>query len=254
MHNILDQTSLLKLAAFQNQWIILCIVVGAIAILVSFLAVRMLKRRRSKKGINVNSAYTQQLSSKKPEESYEFIAEQIKRVEKKYKSILFASIGLGSLPVTIPVNVAIRLAKDKRRCILIDLDIRRDAVAKVFELDGNQSSLSGKAIRTEFENLWVLPGHNFTQLKQMNVGAIVEKAMDRFDFILINAPSLTSSPDRRQIVSAGQAAFICTKSASEATKLAELMKSLNCAVIGHIQITRQTNERSAEQKATDSVN
>ena len=64
---------------------------------------------------------------------------------------------------------------------------------------------------------------------------VVEKALDRFDFILINSPSLVSSPDRRQIVSAAEAAFICTKDASEATKLAELIKSLDCMVIGRIQ-------------------
>ena len=70
----------------------------------------------------------------------------------------------------------------------------------------------------------------------MNVKEIVQKALDRFDFILINAPSLMSSPDRRQIVSAAKAAFICTKEASEVMKLTKLIKPLECTVIGRIQI------------------
>ena len=217
MHNILNKSVLRKES------------LGLLKILTA------LKRRRSKKGIVANLMDTEGPSSEKPQENYGFIAKQIKRAEKKYKSILFASVGLGSLPVTIPVNVAIRLAKDKKRCLLIDLDLRRDAIAKVFELDSNKDGLSPKAVQTEFENLWVWPGHNFAQLKQMNIKAIVQKALNRFDFILINAPSLASSLDRRQIISAAQAAFICTKSASEATKLAELMKPLNCMVIGRVQ-------------------
>jgi hypothetical protein len=69
----------------------------------------------------------------------------------------------------------------------------------------------------------------------MNVTGIVEKAEDSFDFILINAPYLVNSPDRRQIILAAHAAFICAKNASEPDKLAELIKSLDCTIIGRIQ-------------------
>lgn len=220
---------------FQNQPV-LYIIAGVIAIAVLVLILTVLRKRGSKKGINANFTDTKEPSDKKLGENYELITERIKRVEKKYKSILFASVEPGSLPITIPVNVAIELAKDKKRCLLIDLDLRRDAIAKVFKLDSNKNGLHLQAVRTGFENLWVWPGHNFTQLKQMNIKVIVQKAMERFDFILINAPSLVNSPDRRQIISAAQAAFICAKRASEATKLAELIKPLNCMVIGHIQI------------------
>ncbi len=194
-----------------------------------------LKKQKSEKAIDANLA-----DDKEPgdirEESYELIAEQITRLEKKYKSILFASGQPASLPVTIPVNVAIGLAKNNKRCLLIDLDLKRDAIAKVFDLDSNENGLCPRAVQTEFENLQLWPAHNFTQLKQMNIKAIVQKALDRFDFILINAPSLLSSLDRRQIISAAQAAFICTKSSSEAAKVAELIKPSDCVVLGNTQI------------------
>ena len=235
MHNILNQTLLPKLEIFQNQSV-LYIAAGVIAIAALVLILMVLKKQKSKKGINTNLTDTKEPSNKKLGEDYELIIKRIKRVQKRYKSILFTSVELRSLPITIPVNVAVGLAKNKKRCLLIDLDLRRDAIAKAFGLDGNKNSLRSKAVQTEFENLWVWPGHNFTQLKQMNIKLIVQKALERFDFVLINAPSLVSSPDHRQIVSAAQAAFICTKDASEATKLTKLMKPLNCTVIGHIQI------------------
>jgi hypothetical protein len=216
---------------------ILCIVAGAVAFILFVLILLILRRRKFKKVINVNLTDGGETSDKQPEASYEPIVKRIKQVKKKYKSILFTSIETGALPVTIPVNVAIGLAKNKKRCLLIDLDLKRDAVAKAFGLDAGQGDLRAKSVQTEFENLWVWPGHNFSQVKQMNIAEIVEKALDRFDFILINAPSLVSSPDRKQIILAARAAFICTKNTSEMKKLAELIKPLDCTIIGHIQIS-----------------
>ncbi len=236
MHNILNQAGWLKLEILQNRWLILGSIISAIAIAVLVLILTILKKRKSKKNININLTDGKKHPDKWPKENYEFIAERITRAGKKYKSILFASAELESLPITIPVNVAIGLAKSKNRCLLIDVDIRRDAVAEAFEVGARKNALSSKAVQTEFENLWVWPAHNFAQLKQMNIKMIVQKASDRFDFVLINAPSLVNSPDRRQIVSAAQGVFICTKDASEATKLTELIKPLNCMVISHIRI------------------
>lgn len=230
---------LLKLGISQSQGVY--IVVGIIAAVLFVLALIILRRRKFKKVVKVNLADDKELGEELSEGDYESIIKRIKQVKRKYKSILFTSIEAGALPVTIPVNVAIGLAKKKKRCLLIDLDLRRDAVARSFGLDAEQSSLRARSVQTELENLWVWPGHIFSQLKQMNIVEIVEKAMDRkspdkFDFILINAPALVSSPDRKQIISAAQAAFICTKDASERKKLAGLIKPLDCTIIGQIKI------------------
>ena len=236
MYNILNQSGFLKLEVLQSKWFIFGIAGGASVIIVFVLALILLKRRRAKKAISANLTDGKDTLDIRSEEDYELITGRILRVRKKYKSILFASVGPASLPVTIPVNVAIGLAKSKKRCILIDLDLKRDAIAKALGLDSNKNRLQPKTVHTEFENLWVWPGHNFTQLKQMNIMEIVQKASDRFDFILMNAPYLVSSPDRMQIISAAEAAFICTKSSSEAARLAELIKPSDCVVIGNIQI------------------
>ena len=236
MGNILKRILLILGISTKGQAVILCIVAGAIAVVVFVLILIILRRRKYKKIINVNLTDDKEAGDKLAKDNYEPITKRIKRVKKKYKSILFTSTEAEALPVTIPVNVAIGLAKEKKLCLLIDLDLKRDAIAKVFGLDAEGDGLRAKAVQTEIENLWVWPGHNFSQLKQMNVTGIVEKALDKFDFILINAPSLVNSPDRKQIISAARAAFICTKNTSEMKKLAELIKRLNCTIIGHIQI------------------
>jgi hypothetical protein len=239
--NILKKI-LWNLGISQHQgMIILCIVAGVIAFILFVLILLILRRRKYKKVITVNLVDNKEGGDKQSEDNYEPIIKRIKQVKRKYKSILFTSIEAGALPVTIPVNTAIGLAKNKKRCLLIDLDLRRDAIAKVFGLDAERGGLRAKAVQTEIENLWVWPGHNFSQLKQMNIMEIVEKALDKkspekFDFILINAPSVVSSPDRKQIISAARAAFICTKNTSEMKKLTELMKPLDCTIIGRIQV------------------
>jgi hypothetical protein len=241
MVNILNRI-LWELGISRNQGIIiLCIVAGVIAFIFFVLTLLIIRRRKYNKVINVNLAGNKEADDKQPEENYEPIVKRIKQVRKKYKSILFTSIEAESLPVTIPVNVAIGLAKNKKRCLLIDLDLRRDAVAKAFGFTAEQSGLRAKAVQTEIENLWVWPGHIFSQLRQMNVTGIVERALDKksvdkFNFVLINAPSLVNNPDRKQIILAAQAAFICTKNTSEMKKLTELIKPLNCTIIGHIQV------------------
>lgn len=209
---------------------VLYLAAGVIAIAVIAAILIIWKKRTSQK-----TADEKTVDINFTDKEYDSIIAQIKEV-KKYKSILFTSAESGILPVTIPVNTAIGLAKEKYRCLLIDVDMRRDAVAKVFGLDTEQSSLSARAEQTVFENLCIWPAHKFSQSKQMNLEEIVEKAEDKFDFILLNAPALVNNLDRKQIISAAQAAFLCTKETSEENKLNELIGSSKCRVIGHIRI------------------
>ncbi len=213
---------------------IICLAAVVVVIILLVLTLIILRRRKFRKVINVTLTDGGPGGDKPAEGSCESIIKRI-QAKKKYKSILFTSIEAGALPVTIPVNAAMGLAKSKKRCLLIDLDLKRDAVAKAFGLDAGQSDLNIKPVQTEIENLWVWPGHYFSQSRHMNVTGIVEKAKDSFDFILINAPYLVNSPDRKQIILASLAAFICSRNTSEPDKLTDLIKSLDCTIIGRIQ-------------------
>jgi len=168
--------------------------------------------------------------------NYDSIIKLIKRNAKKHKSIIFTSMDIDSLPVTLPTNVAIKLAKSNKRCLLIDLDLKRDAIAKAFELDADKYGVHLKALKTSCENLWVLPGHSFVRSKQMNIKGIVQKAVEKFDFVLINAPALVTSPDRKLIISTAKAAFICSNKSSQTTPLDKMIKASGCKVLDIIQI------------------
>ena len=217
----------------MQKQMVLYIASGIIVVAVFIVILIIFLKIKLKKNININPANDEANSDEPASNNYESIIKQIKQVN-KYKSILFASAETGVLPVTIPVNTAIGLAKEQKRCLLIDLDLSRDAVAKVFGLNPEQSSFSPKSIQSGFENLWIWPAHKFSQSKQMNLKEIVKRAMEKFDLVLINAPALVHNLDRRQIISAAEAAFVCTKDKSDTKKLEELIKSSNCKIIGRI--------------------
>lgn len=225
-----------KLRVLQNQWVLVSVVTVVVLVVVVVLVLIVLKKRKSKRQVSDELPEGTEDSTSQSQLNYEPIIKQVKQLKKKYKVILFASNDIDGLPVTIPTNVAIQLAKDKKRCLLIDLDFKRNAIAAVFGFNGEPNCPRPRALRTQFENLWLWPGHHFTKVKQMNVDMIVEKAMERFDYILMNAPALISSADRRQIVSAAQAAFIFSKDSISITKLTELIESTDCKLISNIKI------------------
>jgi len=237
VNSALYKCGLPSLGEMHAKSIIIALVAAVVGVVALTLILRMLKKRKLKKAITVNLDDSEAPLAERTQENYDIIVRRIKQAGKKCKSILFASSESAALPVTVPVNTAVGLAKGKRSCLLIDLDLDRDAVARVFELNIEENDMQPRAIKTEFENLWVWPACYFARLKHMNIKEIAQKALDKFDRVVINAPGLIASCDRRQIISAADAAFICAKGTSDAAELSRLMKELDCRVIGRVQIT-----------------
>ncbi len=89
------------------------------------------KSKRRKKSQSFDLASPELIT----ESDYRLITPRILKIKQKPGSILFAAASRNSLPITIPVNIAIQLAEDKYRCLLIDLDLKRNAIAKAFDIE-----------------------------------------------------------------------------------------------------------------------
>ena len=172
---------------------------------------------------------------------YHSITERILRFDSRYKTVLFAAAGLKCLPVTVPVNVAIQLAEKQKQCLLIDLDLKRNAVAKAFDIDEHlaKGDFRPKPCPADVKNLWIWPGHYFTQTRQMNIKQIVAAAVKTFDIVLINVPYLDGNCDRRQIASASESAFLFTQNPKQTQRLTELLQTANCKLIATFQTPTQ---------------
>ncbi len=165
----------------------------------------------------------------KDSDYYEAIAELIESKGNKAKTILMAAESVKELGVTVPVNVAMRLAQRKKRCLLIDLDLERDAISRVFDVDCGGpcgDKVGARAIVREtptcIDNLWIWPANNFgkgevepqTQKKAfgdpdtMNVKEVIAGLESRYDHLIIYAPNIKLSADWGRIASGVQAAML----------------------------------------------
>lgn len=168
---------------------------------------------------------------------YQMITERILQVKGNFRSVLFAGAGLKCLPITIPVNVSVQLAQAGHRCLLIDLDQKRDAVAQVFSLIAPKNPLKARPYRTDLDNLLVWPAHNFTTAGGTDIRRLIRSAEKKFDLVLISAPYLDGNIDRTQIATAAACGFIFSQNVQQATRLAGLMRSAKCKVIGNMQLS-----------------
>lgn len=146
------------------------------------------------------------------------------------RRILLAAASLLDLPVTIPVNTAMRLAASKT-CLLVDLDTQRDALAKVFEIASAAGTGFSSPLTTPVENLHILPAHYFSQRRQMDLKSLLTLNQKKYDVILLNAPYLATHPDRVQIVRSAESAVVFVKDKKTADTLTPLLEKGACKIL-----------------------
>jgi hypothetical protein len=146
------------------------------------------------------------------------------------RNVLLAAGSLNDLPITIPVNAGVQLA-GRCKCLLIDLDTRRDAVARVFEITPDLCPAARTPVPTPIENLDIWPAHYFSRLRQMDLKTLLTASQQNYDVILLNAPYLSTHPDRRQIVRCADSAVLFAKDKKTAETLGLLLKSGSCKTI-----------------------
>lgn len=193
------------------------------------------KSKRRKKSPSFDLASPELIT----ESDYRLVTQRILKIKQKPRSILFAAAARNSLPITIPVNIAIQLAEDKYRCLLIDLDLKRNAIAKAFDIEDkpDPKHLRPMPCPTPIKELFVWPAHNFTRSGHMNIIPLVGAAVENFDYVLISAPYFTGSPDRVQIATAAEFSFIFTQDLVQAELLDTIIELTDCKILANYQIS-----------------
>jgi Mrp family chromosome partitioning ATPase len=149
------------------------------------------------------------------------------------RSVLFAGAGLEHLPVTIPVQTAVKLAGSGKKVLLIDLDMKRNAIAKVF--DPSETTVKActrpKPLPSSVENLSFWPADFFARFGQMNLRVLIQSASSQFDLLLINAPFLDGHPDRKLIASSAKYGLVFCKTKQQFERLQALLASVECQLL-----------------------
>jgi len=133
---------------------------------------------------------------------------------KELKSILISSAGPGEGKTTTVANLAITYANLGKRTLLVDTDLRRPVVHKVFNLErepgvtnylsGNTNDIDSLIKNTEIENLniitsGVIPPNPSEMLGSSLMVDLVKKLESKWDMVLFDSPPLVAVTDANMI-------------------------------------------------------
>jgi len=161
------------------------------------------------------------------------------------KTVLLAAPSLDCLPINTPVQIALAVAQSGKKCLLIDLDTRRNAAARVFDIHSSPPN-KPRPVPTQCKNLSLWPAAFFTEFAQTNLRNLVRSAAANFDIILLNAPYLDGNPDRRQIVSVSDGAFVFCRNSSQKNRLSALLKTFECKLLAYCPVPEPSKDNSPQ--------
>ncbi len=170
------------------------------------------------------------------EDYYNGILQRIENLSGEQRPILFGASSVEDLPVTVAVNVGIKLSKTGVRCLLIDSDTERDAIAKVFELDGDK--VEGGAAQTCIENLSVRSGQ---YLSDGDVKVAKEKMRtisSDYDMVIIYAPNINSASRFEALSGIGGGAIIFEGAGSNGGLSSQFLDS-GCELLAIMPATKE---------------
>lgn len=144
--------------------------------------------------------------------------------DKRKASILLAGENVSLLPITIAVELAIHIIQAGKRCLLIDMDPTRNAVATAFEIDS--SSMQGKAAPTGIAHLWISPADNPDNPMAVKLSRKTANALKMFDYVVIYAPNAAEQNVQDQLTGVSSTAIIFGTS-EDTARLEEFSKTLD---------------------------
>jgi hypothetical protein len=118
-------------------------------------------------------------------EGFEKIAELITGLSSNSKVVLFTSGDTASVKVTLPVNVAIRLARQGKKCLLADFDFANRAVTEVFDIRKTKNA-GRNFYPAPIKNLFIAPDFAIEGVLRS-----FEMLKDAFDFVIVYLPKNT---------------------------------------------------------------
>lgn len=163
------------------------------------------------------------------------------------KCIMITSSIPGEGKSFISANLAYAFSLDNKKVLLVDADLRRGRVNKIFNIDSDQGITNmllsdSKAIKkfiykTEIENLDVLPSGTVPPnpselLNSKKFKDILEKLRSDYDLIIIDCPPIGSVTDSLVLTSlADEAVLVCKYKETSMELLTETKKALDNANI-----------------------
>ncbi|MCK4998314.1 MAG: hypothetical protein KAS23_02225 [Anaerohalosphaera sp.] len=108
----------------------------------------------------------------------------------KEQTILIASDNIASLPVTVPVNIAVELSNAGLKCLLVDLDLKREAVSNVFDVTGQSCGSERFITDSGVNGISIICAGMISKLTSDKVISLIGSCTEKYDRILVYAPDI----------------------------------------------------------------
>lgn len=176
---------------------------------------------------------------------------QYSSLDKKYKVIVITSSNPGEGKTTISSNLALTLAEEDKKVVLIDCDLRRPYIHRIFKIsNGNGLSqvLLGKKdfniASTKYkENLTILtsgyiPPNPAEMLASDKMSKLLDNLREEFDYIILDTPPVLLVTDSQILSTKADGTILVVKSEktkkTEVKDSIELLKKVNANIIGTV--------------------
>lgn len=173
--------------------------------------------------------------------------------KKEYKSILLTSVQENEGKSTIAANLALTLASVGKKVLLVDLDLRKPAQFKLFEIPyGEREPQVGDVLMENANinsavkeigksNLLLLAGNrsyrNSTRMLSREITAnIVEAMKDGVDYVILDTPPMSMVADAEEVMRYADAGLLVVRQNGAKTKdindVIDVFKSAGCRLLG----------------------
>ncbi|MBH0156604.1 CpsD/CapB family tyrosine-protein kinase [Fictibacillus sp. 5RED26] len=186
---------------------------------------------------------------------------QFSSIDKELKTLMITSSGPGEGKSTTVANLAVVLAQQEKRVLLIDTDLRKPTVHYTFKVSNiygvtsiltRQTTLRDTIVSSKIPNVDVLPSGpippNPSELinsKSMN--DLIEEASRMYDYVLFDTPPLIAVTDGQLLAHHVDGVILVVSSGKteieSATKAKELLENANAKIIGAV-----LNEKEARKE------
>jgi capsular exopolysaccharide synthesis family protein len=190
------------------------------------------------------------------------------------RSLLVSSATMGEGKTTISSNIAIALAQLGKRVLLIDADMRRPSVHKCFGVSNNSglstylqggqdwlrstvaSSVTGLTLLT----CGKIPADPVELLSTERMRQLIQRALQEFDFVVVDSPTLVNLADSRILASYVDAIAVVVQSGSTPSRLVKQafdnLRTVSAKVIGVVlnQLDRHDEQYSYSYYSNESPN
>lgn len=178
---------------------------------------------------------------------------QFQSVDNPIKSILVTSSVTGEGKTVTSFNLAVVMAMDNKKTVVIDADLRKVVKKELLEdEDFNQIGLTSYLLgevmiddivsETLIPNLMVIntgptPSNPAELLSSQRMSRLIQKLKARYDFVIIDSPSLTFSDPTIMATKVDGCIFVVHSGVTKvnvAEQALELLKNVNAPIIGAV--------------------